>query len=111
MKTLELKVLKAQNASEPLQILSYHAQALVCVRSPLDPRGGMDIEEMRLSLRVIDALLKAKEGEWVNLEDADMKHLQSKVGAMRWNIASSLLVQFVDDVRNAPDVAPASKPE
>lgn len=99
MKTLELKILSDSDNFK----LDYHSQLLACVRAPMGERG-MDIEEMRKSIRVMDVLEKSESGKWIDLEDADYEHLKQKVGAMRWTMAHRFIVQFVDDVNNAPAV-------
>ena len=96
MKTIELKQLKKDDFK-----LGYREQLLACVRAPLAGERGMDVEEMRKSIRIIEALEKTKPGDWLDLEDADYEHLKQKVAAMRWNFAHQLIVQFVDDVNAA----------
>ncbi len=107
MKTIELKVLKEGEFT-----IDYRAQLLSCVRVPMASERGMDIEEMRKSIRVIEALEKPtldelKNQNWVDFEDADYEHLKQKVSAMRWNLAHRFIVQFVDDVNAAPDMKKA----
>ena len=65
---------------------------------------------MRKSIRVIDALEAVRPGEWVDLEDADYEHLKQKVHAMQWGTAHKFILQFVDDVDNAPIVKKPDAP-
>src|SRR5215204_3468007 len=69
------------------------------VRRPLDPQKGVDITEMRQSLRVLDALDKA-DGT-LELEDSDYSHLMTKMDAMRWNLVDRRILQLIDDVSGA----------
>jgi hypothetical protein len=69
------------------------------VRKPLDSQRGASIEEMRQSLRVLDAL-ETSNGT-LELEDSDYEHLKTKLLAMQWNVVDRRLVQLVDDVTSA----------
>jgi hypothetical protein len=66
------------------------------IRKPLDPQKGVEIDEMRKSIRVLDAL--AKSNGVLELEDADWEHLKTKTLAMQWGVIDSRIVQFVDEV-------------
>jgi hypothetical protein len=69
------------------------------LRRPLDPQKGADIEEMRRSIHVLDAL-DAADGT-LDLEDADWEHLCQKVRAMQWAFVDRRIVQLIDDVLGA----------
>jgi hypothetical protein len=69
------------------------------LRRPLDPQKGADIEEMRRSIRVLDAL-DASDGT-LELEDADWQHLCQKVRAMQWAFVDRRIVQLIDSVLDA----------
>jgi hypothetical protein len=69
------------------------------LRRPLDPQKGADIEEMRRSIRVLDAL-EAADGT-LELEDADWQHLCQKVRAMQWAFIDKRIVQLIDSVLDA----------
>jgi hypothetical protein len=69
------------------------------VRRPLDPRAGVGIEEMRQSLKVLDAI-DASNGT-LELEDADYAHLKSKLDAMQWNVVDRRIIQLIEDVDSA----------
>jgi hypothetical protein len=70
----------------------------VC-RRPLDPQKGASIEEMRQSIRVLDAL-DAANGT-LELEDADFAHLKEKLERMPWNVVDKRIVTLIDDVNGA----------
>lgn len=99
MKTIELKRMEDADF-----ILDWKIQMLALMRRPLSNEQGMDIEEVRKSIRVIEALEKAN--GWVKLEDADYEHLKRKVVGARWAIAHPFVIQLVDDVNNAVTVIP-----
>lgn len=69
------------------------------VRRPLDPQKGVQIAEMKQSLRVLDAI-DAANGT-LDLEDADYDHLKTKLDAMNWNVVDARIIQLVEDVSNA----------
>jgi hypothetical protein len=69
------------------------------LRRPLDPQKGADIEELRRSIRVLDAL-DACDGT-LELEDADWEHLCQKVKAMQWAFVDRRIVQLIDSVLEA----------
>lgn len=69
------------------------------IRRPLDPQRGASIEEMRQSIRVLDAIESAN--GTLDLEDSDYEHLQAKLKAMQWLLVDKRIVQLVDDVNGA----------
>jgi hypothetical protein len=74
------------------------------VRRPLDPQRGVDIDEMRKSIRVLDALEKSN--GVLELEDADWEFLKMKTLAMQWGVIDSRIVQYVDEVSMATEEPP-----
>ena len=93
MKTIALQVIPGDFPLDYRQVL------MDVLRRPSDPQQGIGLDEMRKSIRVMDALDMAN-GE-VTLEDADYDHLRAKLLAMRWNTADRRIVQLVDDVSSA----------
>jgi len=71
------------------------------IRRPLDPQKGVEIDEMRKSIRVLDAL--AKSNGVLELEDADWEHLRLKTMTMQWGLIDGRIVEFVDEVCNATE--------
>jgi hypothetical protein len=90
VKTIPLKTLPGEFPIEYRQVLED------VLRRPSDPQQGIGIDEMRKSIRVMDAL-DAANGE-LQLEDADYDHLKTKLLAMRWNTADRRILQLVEDV-------------
>ena len=93
MKSIPLKTLGPEPA------ISYGDVLREVVRRPLNPQAGVNIAEMRQSLRVLDALESAN--GTLELEDADYQHLREKLEAMPWNVVDRRIVQLIDDVSGA----------
>jgi len=95
VKSIPLKTLEATDgpAIEYAQVLRE------VVRRPLDPQKGIDITEMRSSIRLLDAI-DAANGT-LELEDADYAVLKDKLDHMAWNVADKRIVQLIDDVNGA----------
>jgi len=74
------------------------------IRKPADPTKGIEIDEMRKSIRVLDAL--GKSNGVLELEDADWEHLKVKTLAMQWGIVDGRIVRFVDEVLEATETPP-----
>jgi hypothetical protein len=83
----------------PIEVLRYAEVLREVIRRPLNPQQGATIEEIRQSVRVLDAL-DAANGT-LELEDADYEHLKQKTLAMPWNVIDRRLVQLVDEVLSA----------
>ena len=98
MKRIPLKKIPVTTPDGKEDILDYKTMLELIVRNPGDPtKHGMDITEIRGSLRVLDALEKAEE-DWVDFEDADYNFLAGKVREARFGMVHLAIVQFVDDV-------------
>jgi hypothetical protein len=96
VKSIPLRTLEAPDGSPPVE---YAVVLREVVRRPADPQKGVDITEMRQSLRVLDAI-DAANGT-LELEDADYAHLKEKLERMPWNVVDKRIVQLVDDVSRA----------
>ena len=92
MKSIPLKTLEAPN-SAPIE---YRSVLEAVVKHPLYPQKGIDITEMRASIKLLDAL-DAANGT-LELEDTDYAMLKDKLQRMPWNIVDRRIVQLVDDV-------------
>ena len=102
MKRLELKVLPMTRPDGTVINLNYWIQLQSAVRMPANPQEGAGIEEIRSSIRVIDALEKAgQDAKVVEFEDADYAFLMSKVAGTKYTFADPAIVQFVDDIEKA----------
>jgi hypothetical protein len=96
MKKITLKELPGDTTSETFK---YSVILEEAIRRPLNPQAGLTIEEMRQSIRVLDALESAN--GVLELEDADYQHLRSKLDAMQWVRVDRRIIQLVDDVAGA----------
>jgi len=83
--------------------LDYRVLIEQVIRVPLDRQQGATIDEMRKSIRVLDALDKADPGGVLELEDADWEHLRTKTERMPWAMVDRRFVKFYDDVVGAGD--------
>jgi len=95
MKQIQLKTvdIEVQGQVKPL---SYKGELQIIFRSPSDPSKGATVEEMRRSIRILDALEKST--DVLELEDADFDYLKSRVPNAKFAFVHPAIVQFVDDV-------------
>jgi len=100
MKRIPLKKVPVSRSDGSEAVLDYKEQLEFIVKVPRDAKVGMDINEIRGALRVLEALEKAEE-DWVDFEDADYNFLMEKVRVARFGIVHPAIVQFVDDVTGA----------
>ena len=81
------------------------------VRAPLNRQTGVNMDEMRRGIRVLDALDRASlenahragEHDVLELEDADWEHLRQKVEHFPWGLVDRRILYFHDDITNATD--------
>jgi hypothetical protein len=71
------------------------------IRRPMDGTKGVDLVELRLGVRVLDALGRAT--DVLELEDGDWEHLKAKVLAMPWAVVDPRILRFVDAVLDATE--------
>ena len=76
--------------------LSYKSQLEQILRSPANPQAGADYDEIRRSIRILDAL--EKEDHVLVLEDADYEYLRERVLGTKWPLIDLVVLQFVEDV-------------
>lgn len=102
MKQIPLKMATMTRSDGVEMELSYWSQIWRIMKSPMDVQGGIDITEMRSSIRILDELDKVgQEAEYLDLEDTDYEYLAKRVNATRFAFTDVALVQFVDDVNSA----------
>jgi hypothetical protein len=97
MKFIPCKTVEVTLDGKPTRI-SYKAQLREIMRVPSDPRGA-DLEEVRRSLRVLDAL--DTEDVVLKLEDADFEYMVKRVRGARWQVIDKFVMAFIEDVTNA----------
>lgn len=75
------------------------------IRQPLDPQRGVDLEEMRRGIHILDALEGATD-RVLELSEADWEHLCEKVRGMAWGLVDRRLLVFIDEVLGATEDEP-----
>lgn len=89
MKTISFPADKAEDFKKMLALIIGAA-----------PEGGaLTIEEVRISLKVLDKIEKSEND--IELEDADHAIVKKRVTSTKWRVASEDVVQFHDAVANA----------
>ena len=96
MKQFNLKTVNLKKPDGTDTTLEYRALILQIMRNPIDIQHGADIEEIRKSIRVIDAV-EAADGV-CKLEDTDYAFMVKKIRGARFMSASQAIVDFVDEV-------------
>jgi len=100
VKSIPLKSLPDERfPNDPAGTIEYAQVLRDVVRRPLNPQAGVNIAEMRQSLRVLDAI-EAASGT-LELEDADYAHLTEKLAAMQWSVVDRRILQLIEDVSAA----------
>ena len=93
MKTIELKTVPMiLHGAE--SDFSYAEFIRILMQTPEKPNEGATIEEVRKSIRVLDALEEA--GEVLEIEDADFAYLLHRVNSARFTASNIVFVNFVD---------------
>lgn len=101
MKHIPLRQLPGDDGA----VIDWHDVIRQVIRRPLDPQKGVDIDEMRRGIRVLDALDRCA-SDVFDLEDADWQHLCAKTQVMPWAIVDRRILQFIDDVTGASELVP-----
>ena len=94
-------------------VLDYRVLMIQIAKAPADFRGGSDIDEIRKSMLVLDALDEADGKGSVILEDAWWRTLRDKAKSFRFRFAHRVIVDFMDAIEQAETVkaAEAKAPE
>lgn len=83
---------------------NYREQLLNLVKS--GGEKGVDFDEMKRRLRLLDVLEPAQDREVVQFEDADHELLVSIVKNARWLISDRKIVYFIEAVTSGQDSLP-----
>lgn len=97
MKYIPLRTVPIENAPS----FEYAEAIRTVIRQPLDQQRGVNIDEMRRGIRILDKLDEST--DMLKLEDADYDHLKQKVEAMSWGMVDRNLMDFIDAVLNASE--------
>ena len=94
MKSIELKTVKfIENGNE--EDFSYKDMVYMILQSPVDPAKGSGIEEIRKSIRVLDAIDNEENGT-LEIEDADFSYLLYRVRNAKFTSNNRAFIDFVD---------------
>ncbi len=102
MKTIQLKRVSMKMADGTPRDFDYRLQLLGIAANPADNTRGAGIDEIRKSIRIIDALEKVEGQSEVQLEDADYEMLVSKVNSTKFVSISKEVLDFVNTIVEDP---------
>lgn len=97
MRQIELKQVKQIDPAGNESVLSYADYLHAIMQSPMNPQAGADIDEIRYSIRILDAV-DNQSGGVMELEDADYAFLVRKVKAAKFMFITPEILQFIDDM-------------
>jgi hypothetical protein len=95
MKSVELKIVDVEIQGKPIR-LSYKQQIAEIMKTPTGNRGA-DIDEVRRSIHILDALDACK-GDTLQLEDADFEYMKQRIQEANWPVIDRWVLAFVEDV-------------
>ena len=95
MKLIPLKKVEMVVLGEK-QELEYKPLIQVIIETPASQERGTTVDEMRKSIRILDALEKSE--DVLQLEDADYDYLKSRINNARFSSNNKAFVDFVDCV-------------
>jgi hypothetical protein len=91
--SIELKYLKEAIQGKDLSYLQVIQDIL---RTPQNPQVGVQIDEMRKSVRVLNELETLKDNDILILAAADYEYLKERVTGFKFTLADKALLEFVD---------------
>jgi hypothetical protein len=95
MKSIALKVVE-YSIDDNKAKFDYRQQLISILRSPMQPGAGMDFEEVRKAVGMLQKIHDAKDK--VELNDEEAKYVSERVKAVRWQLADQVVVDFVSAV-------------
>jgi hypothetical protein len=99
LRTIPLKTVTMPNVADPL---TWSQLINVVLTSPR--QGGVQIDGMRKSMKVLDELDKCTDE--LKLSEDLWSHLRDQVNTHTWGAPNRVLVDFTDDVANAKKYDP-----
>ena len=84
--------------------MNYRESLMTIIKTPMNPREGISIDEMRKSVKLLDLIEIKKDEDEVELEDADYDFLKKKVESFKFAFANKIVLQFIDDILLAEEV-------
>ena len=97
MKELLLKKVPMKTPAGQDMILDYAEYIKAIIGSPNEGQKGLSVDEMRKSIRVIDAVESARD-EVAAFEDADFEYLKIRIGGAKFLFADQNFVDFVESI-------------
>jgi hypothetical protein len=95
--------------SETLAGFNYNENLTAIMSRPIGGQGGIDVNEMRRVASILDKLEALKDSPTgapvLVLEDAQWELVKARVTVWPWAMFHKVIVQFVDDIENAPNQA------
>lgn len=82
--------------------IDYKQMIKQAISESQDPQRGLSVSDIRTAVKIIDKIDAAE--EQLLLEEAEYQFVKSKVAAMSFIVAHKNIVEFVDDIENAPEV-------
>ena len=95
MKSIPLKVVEYQVDGNKARF-DYRQQLISILRSPMTPGAGMDFEEVRKAVAVLQKIHDADKS--VELSDDEAKYVAERVKAVKWQIADQSVIDFVEAI-------------
>lgn len=97
MKRIELKEVKQIDPAGNESVLNYADYLHAIMQSPMNTQTGADIDEIRYSIRILDAIDNQKDG-YIELEDADYAFFVRKIKVAKFMFITPEIMKFVDDM-------------
>jgi hypothetical protein len=82
-------------------VFKYKQVLINSMRTPLDPRSGLSIEEIEKTLPILDAIKKIEEEGVLELDDKDFEYIEQKLAAVRFNGFDERWVRLKHTIKNA----------
>jgi len=82
-------------------LFKYKSALLSVLRTPMDPRGGISIEEMEKTLPIITQVKKVEENGILELDDADWSYIEQKLMVVRTTGFDERWVGLKSTIKNA----------
>ena len=82
--------------------VNYKDTMINALSSPVGGQREIGVADMRTAIKIMDKI-EAANGR-VHLEDAEYQFLNDRVQNMKWTLAHKHIMQFIDDIAQAPTV-------
>jgi hypothetical protein len=106
--SIELKYLKEGIQGKDLSYLQVIQDIL---RTPQNRQVGIQIDEMRKSVRILDELEPLKDNDTLILPVADYEYLKERVTGFQFAVADKAVLEFVDYIAGIKAQEKEQEPE